>query len=95
MKIEQQALDFFELILLAREKVGVSKLLILKKADFKITTMKLFTRLAHDMKTLPQSRYIEGEKRLLELGKMLGGWIKYAKGPRDEALSDTSREHHA
>ena len=97
IKIEQTALEFFELIMLAREKTGMSKQLILKKADFKITMMKLFCRLAFDLKALQERWYIEAEERRLEIGKMLGGWFKYAdtKSPDKEALVNTSGEPDA
>ncbi len=84
--------------MLAREKTGASKKLILKKADFKITIIKLFCRLAFDLKVLQEKHYIEAEEKLLELGRMLGGWIKHeekAKGPREEALMHTSEETNA
>ncbi len=73
----------------------MSKLLILKKADFKITMMKLFCRLSFDLKAMQERWYIEAEDKLLEIGKMLGGWIKYAdtKGPHKEAPVNTSGEH--
>ena len=83
--------------MLAREKTGASKLLILKKADFKITMMKLFCRLAFDLKAMQERWYIEAEEKLIEIGKMLGGWIKYAntKGPDKEAFANTSGEPDA
>ena len=62
--------------MMAYVKTGPSKLLILQKADLKLKMIKLFVRLAHDIKVLPTKRYIELEEKLLELGKMLGGWIK-------------------
>lgn len=85
--------------MLARGKTGASKLLILKKADFKITMMKLFCRLAFDMKAMQERWYIEAEENLIEIGKMLGGWIKHAeintKGSRKEAFVNTSEETDA
>ena len=80
--------------MLAKEKTGTSKLLILKKADFKITMMKLFCRLSFDLKAMQERHYIEAEEKLIEIGKMLGGWIKYSdtKGPRNEVPVNTSEE---
>ena len=77
LKIDQQALDFFELILMGRVKTGNSKFLILQKADLKLSQLKFFVRLAYDLKVLPEKRYIELEEKLLELGRMLGGWLKF------------------
>lgn len=83
--------------MLAREKNGPSKLLILKKADFRITMMKLFCRLAFDSRAMQEKHYIEAEESLLEIGRMLGGWIKQAhtKGPRKEVPVNTSGETNA
>lgn len=96
-KLEQFTLEFFELMMLAREKEGASKLLILQKADVKLKILKLFTRMSFDTKSLPEKKYIEAEKKLLEIGKMLGGWIRQAntKGLRKEALVNTSGERDA
>lgn len=77
LKIDQQALDFFELILMGRAKTSSSKFLILQKADLRLSQLKFFVRLAYDLKVLPEKRYIELEEKLLELGKMLGGWLKF------------------
>ena len=59
--------------------------------------MKLFCRLAFDLKAMQEKYYIETEERLSEIGKMLGGWIKYTdtKGPRNEAPVNTSGEPNA
>jgi len=81
LKIEQQTLDFFELVMMASAKTGPSKFLVLQKADLKLRMIKLFVRLAQDIKVLPIKRYIELEEKLLELGKMIGGWLKFLTSP--------------
>ncbi len=63
-------------MLLARAKTGMSKGLILHKIDLKIKLLKLLIRMSFDVKALSQSKYISLEEKLLEIGKMLGGWIK-------------------
>ncbi|MCX6713700.1 MAG: diversity-generating retroelement protein Avd [Candidatus Vogelbacteria bacterium] len=87
LKIEQQTLDFFELIMLASAKTGSRKLLILQKADLKLRMLQLFVRLAQDIKVLPVKRYIELEEKLLELGKMIGGWLKFLTSPENKRTS--------
>lgn len=79
IKIEQKTLDIFELFILAENKDGASKLLILQKADINIKILKYLLRLAYENEALPESKYIESERRLIEVGKMLGGWIKANK----------------
>ena len=83
--------------MLAREKIGVSKILILKKADIKLSMIRLFIRMSYDVKSLPEKRYIESVEKTVELGKMLGGWIKSikTKEPHEEAPLHTSEEPNA
>jgi len=77
MRIEQNILEVLELFLLAQTKEKSSKSLILNKADLKIKTVKLFVRMAYEIKAIDQKKYLLLEERLLEIGKMLGGWIKH------------------
>lgn len=88
LKIEQQTLDFFELIILTSAKTGPSKILILQKADLKLRMIQLFVRLARDIEVLKIKRYIELEEKLLELGKMIGGWLKFLGAPENKKTSN-------
>ncbi len=76
VKIEESLLTILELLLLGQTKEKLSKLLILKKADLKLKMVKLFIRMAYEVKAIDQRKYIELEGALLEIGKMIGGWIK-------------------
>lgn len=67
-------------MLLAQTKENASKLLILNKTDLKVKTIKLFVRMAYEMKSIDQRKYLLLEERLIEIGKMIGGWIKSTKG---------------
>ena len=57
------------------------KLPLLNKIDNKIFILKTLMRLAKEVKVLDIKKYICIEEKLLEIGKMLGGWIKSIKGP--------------
>ena len=46
------------------------------KANSTMECIKIIMRLAKDVKALDQRWYIEYERRLQEMGKMLGGWIR-------------------
>ncbi|MBI4158518.1 MAG: four helix bundle protein [Candidatus Yanofskybacteria bacterium] len=46
------------------------------KANSIMECVKIIMRLAKDIKALDQRWYIEYERRLQEMGKMLGGWIR-------------------
>lgn len=78
-RLEQNILNLLELLILAESKDSSSKLLILKKSDHHIQVLKMMVRMAHEVKAMPQSRYINNEEKLLEVGRMLGGWIKQTK----------------
>ncbi|OHA56835.1 MAG: hypothetical protein A2114_02030 [Candidatus Vogelbacteria bacterium GWA1_51_14] len=66
-------------MILAENKTGSSKLLIIQKADVNAKILKYLLRLAYEIKALPESKYISSEMKLVEIGKMLGGWIKSIK----------------
>jgi hypothetical protein len=74
--------------MMASAKTGPSKLLVLQKADLKLRVIKLFVRLAQDIKVLPVKRYVELEEKLLELGKMIGGWLKFLTSPENKRTSN-------
>jgi hypothetical protein len=76
IKIENILLEIIELTLLAYTKEGASKLLIINKIDIKMRMLKLFVRISSDVKSMATDKYIEIEERILEIGKIIGGWIK-------------------
>ncbi len=80
VQIEQRMLKILELIMLAREKDGSSKILILNKIDVELKLLKLFIRMSFDIWALPEKKYLDVSEKIIEIGKMLGGWIKDTKG---------------
>lgn len=49
---------------------------ILKELSFKIDLLKILLRLGNELKILDNKKYLAREKELVEIGKMIGGWIK-------------------
>ncbi len=49
---------------------------LLEKASQKLDLLKVLIRLTKDLKILDNKKYLEIQKRIREIGKMLGGWIK-------------------
>lgn len=49
---------------------------VLYDIDIEIEQLRLLIRLSHDRKYLAVKSYEETSKRLSEIGRMLGGWIK-------------------
>ena len=79
LRIENLILEILELFVLALNKSGKSKLLILEKADVKLKLLKLLIRLSNDYKITEDNRYIILSEQIVEIGKILGGWLKKAK----------------
>jgi hypothetical protein len=75
-RIEDTLLDILSLIVLARAKNGRSELLILEKIDVKLREVMTLIRIAEKTKSLKTSGYASLSKKILEVGKILGGWIK-------------------
>ncbi len=67
-------LDISRLIIRAN-KTRVKRPL-LGDIDVKIEEMKFLLRLSHDRKYLSKKSYEHSSKLLLEIGRLLGGWIK-------------------
>lgn len=49
---------------------------ILNKIDAKIAMQGFYVRFSYKQKYINNSNYLEWSKRLEEIGKILGGWIK-------------------
>lgn len=56
-----------------------NKMQYLTKLDSELEVLKALIRTAHGLKLIPNKKYEELSKYLVELGKMLGGWMKYCK----------------
>ncbi|MFH1170250.1 MAG: four helix bundle protein [Candidatus Vogelbacteria bacterium] len=78
-RLENLMLDLIELVLLTKSKTGLSQMLLLNKTDIKLQTIKLMVRLSYEAKSLPTSAYAKIEEQLLELGRLIGGWLKQTK----------------
>ena len=50
------------------------KLELIKKANTKFDALKIFIRLLKDLGIIDDKKYFELQKRIQEIGKMLGGW---------------------
>ena len=80
-KIENIALDVFELLFKINIVDKPRKLELLENINAKLDFEKVLLRLARDNKCLDNKRYLHLESSLQELGKMTGGWIRYLKNP--------------
>ena len=54
----------------------------LQELDVEIAKLKAYMRLSHDLKFLPTKKYEIWSAMVVEIGKMLGGWIKSQQSPK-------------
>lgn len=78
-KLEVNIIEAIELIIIGNSQPKNFKDGYLIKANGKIEILKILYRLAFDTKTIDDKEYLCVEENLQEVGKMLGGWIKYLK----------------
>ena len=90
-RCEDHLLEVLEGIKLAAQTGKSGKLEILKDVSAKLDLLKVFMRLALDVKALNDKRYVICLNHLQEIGRMLGGWMKSIRA-ETEAIKKPSRE---
>jgi len=78
-KCENMVLDILELIINALQIPLRQKLKMLEEASIKLNMLRIFIRLAKDVRALDFKKYLTLQEKINEIGKMLGGWIKSLK----------------
>lgn len=77
LKIESVCLDALmnsiEAALLPRQR----KVVTLEMLKIKIELLKQLVRIAHELHIIEQKRYIALSTNLVEVSKMVSGWLKY------------------
>ena len=68
-----------EYLILASKKDDEQRINLLEKLDRELVKEKILVRLSNRIKAMSDSSYIDIEKRTIEIGKMIGGWIKDEK----------------
>ena len=76
-RMEQTAMDFHDALLVAtRLSAERQKRSVLHRADTHLARLKVYNRLAKDLKLHSLKQYMYLAERLEEQGRLLGGWIK-------------------
>jgi four helix bundle protein len=81
-RIENAAYGFHERLLLAsRASSPREEMRLLVEADVELDKLRYYVRLAADpqLKLLTSRQYEHASRLLVEVGKLLGGWMKKAK----------------
>ncbi len=74
VRMENAILEFIEKI--ATANMRSQKIPLLKQADECLTRLRLLFRLSYEMRFINLKSYKFGSESIVELGKMLGGWMK-------------------
>ncbi|TAN43690.1 MAG: diversity-generating retroelement protein Avd [Nitrospirae bacterium] len=74
-RIEEAALNFYDLLLLAVKKEKDRKS-FLEDASFELERIKHYMRLSKDLNLMTLKQYEYSSKEIVEIGRLLGGWIK-------------------
>jgi hypothetical protein len=72
-------LDMLELLIEAEAAKREWKEPVLEKVSNKLGVLKMIFRLAHEIKILDGKKYLQVTEQSLEIGRMLGGWLKSVK----------------
>jgi hypothetical protein len=76
-KCENTALALLEALITTSHQTGSPRIDTLHVLSNKLDLLKVLIRLAHDTHTIDQPQYLEIQTILQEIGKMVGGWIKF------------------
>lgn len=75
-KCEAYLLETLELVIMASSVPREEKLANIQQANVKFDALKLFIRMAHELKILDLKKYVYLQDMIQEIGRMLGGWKK-------------------
>lgn len=76
-KIENTTLSLLEALIETTYRKGEERLQSLYILSNKLDLLKVLVRLARETKTIDNKKYIRIQEIVQEMGKMIGGWIKY------------------
>jgi len=79
-RMERTLMDILEELLTAQ--MSREKLEILNRTNIKLEHLRYQTRLALDFKLIDVRKYEYVSGLMIEIGKMLGGWIRQQKLPK-------------
>jgi len=77
-RLEGEAVDL--LAALVEANLTRNKATALGRASLGLERLRIFLRLAKDLSFLDFTRYEELTRRTDDVGRMLGGWLKWAEG---------------
>ncbi|MBU1685335.1 four helix bundle protein [Patescibacteria group bacterium] len=79
LKIDELFLGVIENVLEAAGSKPSDKCEHLHRASSKLDLLKFFLQIAWEVKAISNNKFLMLSEKLVEIGKMLGGWIKRAQ----------------
>jgi hypothetical protein len=76
-KSETLTLDLLAILFRAQTKQKEKRMEQLSEADVTLKILKTVIRLAFELQIIEENKYLRLESNLVEIGRCLGGWIKY------------------
>jgi len=86
-KSETILMEILECLLTATGLPKAEKLPFLDKASGKLNILRIYMRLAKDIKAMDNKKYIFFQESVDEIGRMLGGWKKSIQPLQQSDLS--------
>lgn len=80
-RLHGSALAFYEYLIRARKVRPNRRILI--DADVELEKVRLHLRLAHELGLLSGGQYEHASRLVVEIGRLLGGWLKQDGGSRN------------
>ena len=77
--MEKTLLSILEEIFLANSMPKIIKEPCLQKLNAKTELFKTLIRISFELNLLSSNQYLTISEKTIEIGKMIGGWIKYVK----------------
>ncbi len=74
-RVEDAAFEFYELLIQAT-RTARRRQVVLLDADLVLDRLRLYVRLSHARGLLTDGQYQYAAAALVEIGKLLGGWLK-------------------
>ena len=84
-KCEDITLNIIEMFYEANAKYGQNRLIALQSVDTRLKILQTLIRALFDIKAIDDKKFLKLSESLIEIGKMLGGWIKIT--PKVKPLS--------
>jgi hypothetical protein len=90
-RVVSRALDFQESLLAAGLQSGEERANWLNQADSQLAQLTQLVRLCKDLELISICQYEHAAAMLVEIGRLLGGWIKKQKGQAEQEARPARR----